>query len=97
MSELAEFPGCELIERGLADYAAGQVTPESCLLAVAWGRLQRNGLPLPARTPERFPEPELQLYELLQREGGDAYSRYNALLRRLISFEQSLARQHSRS
>ena len=97
MSELAELPGCELIERGLADYAAGQVTPESCLLAVAWGRLERNGLPLPARTPERFPEPELQLYELLQREGGDAYSRYNALLRRLISFEQSLARQHSRS
>ncbi len=97
MSELAEFPGCELIERGLADYAAGQVTPESCLLAVAWGRLQRNGLPLPARTPERFPEPELQLYELLQREGGDAYSRYNALLRRLISFEQTLAQHHHRS
>ena len=97
MSELAEFPGCELIERGLADYAAGQVTPESCLLAVAWGRLQRYGLPLPARTPERFPEPELQLYELLQREGGDAYSRYNALLRRLISFEQTLAQHHHRS
>ena len=97
MSELAELPGCELIERGLADYAAGQVTPESCLLAVAWGRLERNGLPLPARTPERFPEPELQLYELLQREGGDAYSRYNALLRRLISFEQTLAQHHHRS
>lgn len=97
MTAFTDFPGAELIERGLADYTAGQVTPESCLLAVAWGRLQRNGLPLPTRTPERFPEPELQLYELLRREGGDAYGRYNSLLRRLISFEQSLARQHSRS
>ena len=97
MIDFPDFPGAELIERRLADYAAGQVTPESCLLAVAWGRLQRNGLPLPARTPDRFPEPELQLYELLRREGGDAYARYNALLRRLISFEQSLAQHHHRS
>lgn len=97
MTAFTDFPGAELIELGLADYAVGSVTPESCLLAVAWGRLQRNGLPLPARTPERFPEPELQLYELLQREGGDAYARYNALLRRLISFEQSLAQHHYRS
>ena len=97
MTAFTDFPGAELIERGLADYAVGSVTPESCLLAVAWGRLQRNGLLLPARTPERFPEPELQLYELLQREGGDAYARYNALLRRLIRFEQSLAQHHYRS
>lgn len=96
MTAFTDFPGAELIEHGLADYAAGLVTPASCLLAVAWGRLQRNGLPLPARTPERFPEPELQLYELLRRQGGDAYSRYNALLRRLISFEQSLAQHHHR-
>lgn len=95
MTAFTDFPGGELIERGLADYASGQITTESCLLAVAWGRLQRNGLPLPARSPERFPEPELQLYELLRREGGDAYSRYNSLLRRLISFEQSLERQNA--
>jgi hypothetical protein len=41
-------------------------------------------------------EPELQLYRLLRREGGDAYSRYNALLRELISFEQALDRRTSR-
>lgn len=92
MTALTQLPGGELIERGLTDYAAGGITPEACLLAVAWGRLQRGGVPLPVRAPERFPEPELQLYALLQRDGGDAYARYNALLRRLISFEQSLAR-----
>ncbi len=36
------------------------------------------------------PDAELQLYRLLRQEGGDAYSRYNALLRELVSFEQAL-------
>jgi hypothetical protein len=31
-------------------------------------------------------EPELQLYQLLRQHGGNAYSRYNALLRELLSF-----------
>jgi hypothetical protein len=30
------------------------------------------------------------LYRLLHQQGGDAYSRYNALLRELISFEHAL-------
>lgn len=95
MINLSQLPGGELAEKGLADYAAGRVTPEACLLAIGWGRLQGAGLPLPARAPERFPQPELQLYELLRAEAGDAYARYNALLRRFISFEQALAqRQH---
>jgi len=33
---------------------------------------------------------ELQLYELLKRNGDAAYSRYNALLREMISFENAL-------
>lgn len=88
-----QLPGYELIQPGLADYAAGRVTAESCLLAIAWSRLQRGGLPMPLRTPDHFPEPEIQLYALLREQPGDAYSRYNALIRRLISFEQSLERQ----
>lgn len=96
MSTLAELPGGDLIERGVADYAAGRVTLESCLLAIGWPRLQRGGLDLPGKTPQHFPEPEMQLYTLLRNEGGDAYSRYNALMRQLISFEQSLdQRQNS--
>ena len=33
---------------------------------------------------------ELQLYRLLREEDGDAYSRYNALVRELVSFRQAL-------
>jgi hypothetical protein len=39
---------------------------------------------------KRFPEPERQLYRLLRQEGADAYSRYNSLLRELVSFENAL-------
>jgi hypothetical protein len=95
MISIEHLPGGELIQRGLADYAAGRVTPESCLLAVGWSRLQRNGLALPAKSPSRFPDPEIQLYNLLRAEAGDAYSRYNSLIRRFISFEQSLEHHHA--
>ena len=44
-------------------------------------------LPAAADEPEH---PELALYECLCREGGDAYSRYNAYIRRLVSFERAL-------
>jgi hypothetical protein len=96
MIALDQLPGGELIRRGLSDYAEGRVTPESCLLAVGWSRLERGGLSMPAKTPVSFPEPEMQLYSLLRSEQGDAYSRYNSLLRRLISFEQSLEQHKTR-
>jgi hypothetical protein len=41
-------------------------------------------------------EPELQLYALLGQETGDAYARYNALLRELVSFENALDRRARR-
>ncbi|WP_395747020.1 hypothetical protein [Prosthecobacter sp.] len=93
MITLDQLPGEDLIRRGLADYSEGRITPESCLLAVGWSRLQRSGLPMPVSSPARFPEPEMQLYALLCAEKGDAYSRYNALVRRLISFEQAMEKQ----
>ncbi len=33
------------------------------------------------------------MWSLLRRQGGDAYSRYGALLRELVSFEQALDRR----
>ena len=95
MNEIGTLPGSELVQRGLADYAAGLVTQASCLVAIAWPRLERAGLALPAPACASFPQPEIQLYQLLGGEPGDAYSRYNSLLRRLVSFEQSLERQNS--
>ncbi|MFL5935999.1 MAG: hypothetical protein ACJ76U_04075 [Gaiellaceae bacterium] len=50
-------------------------------------RLRRLGFDI----PQAFPSPEHRLYELLRTEYGDAaHGRYNALLRRLVSFERAL-------
>ena len=58
-------------------------------MGIARSRLARAGLIQDVVAPAPV-EPELQLYRLLRLEGGDAYSRYNALLRELVSFESAL-------
>ena len=87
---LAGMPGEALIRKGLADAEAGRRTVESCLAVIARPRLRRAGL-YPVETTINEPnEPELELYRLLREQGGDSYSRYNALLRELASFEAAL-------
>jgi len=88
------LPGEPLVRQGLADLQSGRQTAPACLVSIARSRLDKAGL-LERSTPSA-PEPELELYRLLRREGGDAYSRYNSLLRELISFEQALDRRISR-
>ena len=81
------LPGGDLIERGLADQAAGRETVESLLVEIGAPRLARLGLPARARTTGW---PEHRLYDLLAAEEPDtAHSRYNALIRRLVSFERA--------
>jgi hypothetical protein len=42
--------------------------------------------------PNPIPSPELRLYALLTESDGDAaHGRYDALVRRLVSFERALA------
>jgi len=38
--------------------------------------------------------PSHRLYELLEREGPGAYSRYNALVRRMVSFARAAEHPH---
>jgi hypothetical protein len=83
------LPGEQLVKRGLQDLVAGRVTPAACVVAVAGRRLENAGL-LPAGVAARISDPELTLYRMLREEGGDAFSRYNALLRELVSFNQAL-------
>lgn len=92
MIALTQLPGGNLIFQGLADHAARRLTVEACLIAIARTRLGRAGLTIPPG--HDIPEPEHQLYALLEKEPGDAYSRYNALIRQLISFSQALEHQH---
>jgi hypothetical protein len=82
------LPGEELVDRGLRDLAAGVESVEALLVSIGAPRLQSLGLsvPLPIHRAEG------RLYRLLQREHGDGgHSRYNALVRRLVSFERAHA------
>jgi hypothetical protein len=85
--ELERLPGGDLVRKGLADLAESRETIEALLVSIAAPRLASHGLL--AAAP--LPEPEHRLYERLAREDPDsAHSRYNALLRRLVSFERAL-------
>jgi hypothetical protein len=95
MSELLQgLPGEALLREGLADFQSGRCTVPACLVGIARSRLRRAGL-ITGVVAGSFPEPERQLYRLLGQEGGDAYSRYNALVRELVSFEQALDRRQN--
>lgn len=85
------LPGGELVRQGVSDFQSGRPTIPGFLVAIGRTRLIRAGL-LPSSVRNPFSEPERQLYRLLCDAGGDAYSRYNALLRELVSFEQALDR-----
>ena len=79
------LPGHELVDKGLADLAAGRETVESLLVQIGRPRLERLGFEV--RKGER---PEMRLYEVLYDEHRDgAHSKYNALIRRLVSFERA--------
>jgi hypothetical protein len=93
---MSGLPGEKLVRQGLADFQSGLRTIPACLVRIARPRLSRAGL-MPQSVPGEFSEPELQLYELLKLEGGDAYSRYNALLRELVSFENALDRRNRKT
>jgi len=89
---ISGLPGEALIRLGLADYSAGLHTVPACLVGVALTRFRRAGL-LPPTAGREIPDAELEIYRQLRKEGGDAYSRYNALMRELVSFEQALDRR----
>ncbi len=81
------LPGCDLIERGLDDLGQGSETIPALLVSIGAFRLRRLGLPVPERT---IPSPEIRLYQKLQESDPDAaHSRYNALIRTLVSFERA--------
>ncbi len=92
----AALPGWEIISSGLDDVAADRLTPAACVISIIWPRLSRAGLVDAAQQLRRVPEPERELYRLLRAQGGDAFSGYNAILRRAVSFERALDRATSR-
>jgi hypothetical protein len=87
MNDLSSLPGADLLDKGLQDLRAGRESPEALLVVIGAPRLARLGIDLPAHQLDR---PEHRLYLLLARDDADtAHSRYNALIRRLVSFERA--------
>ena len=83
------LPGGDLIEKGLRDLAAGIESSSSLLVEIAHPRLRSLGISIPQRSFQK--DAELRLYRSLRVENPtEAYSQYNALMRRLVSFEQAL-------
>ena len=87
------IPGAGLIEKGLEDLQQGRRSEEALLVSIGAPRLRALGI----EVREPLGDPEHELYALLSESRGDgAHSAYNALVRRLVSFERALACAASR-
>ena len=88
LANLEPLPGATFVQRGTEDLDAGRESAEALLVSIGAPRLRSVGIEL--STP--IASPEHKLYALLARERGDAaHSAYNALIRRLVSFERAAA------
>lgn len=85
---MSELPGEDIVLAGLRDLAAGVESVEALLVSIGKTRLGSLGYEVP--TP--IESAEHRLYARLAAEDEDsAHSRYNALVRRLVSFERAAA------
>ncbi len=82
-----QLPGGERMLQGLQDWRKGRTTSNSCLVVIAFGKFRAAGL-VSGEAP--FLKAELVLYDLLKKEGLNAYGRYNSLIRELVSFGRAL-------
>ena len=81
------LPGGDLIETGLEDLRTDGETIPALLDAIGAPRLRLIGINRPDNLPKN---PEHRLYDLLsESDPHSAHSRYNALIRRLVSFERA--------
>ncbi len=84
--DITGLPGGDLIATGLEDLEQGRETIPSLLVSIGAPRLRRLGYAV----PRGLPQPEQRLYALLALgDSAAAHSRYNAWVRRLVSFERA--------
>jgi hypothetical protein len=76
------------VETGLRDLVAGIASVPALLVSIGAPRLRCLGVAIPR--VESDPEHRLYL-QLHDEDPRAAHSRYNALIRRLVSFERALA------
>ena len=80
------LPGEDLVETGLADLMRGVESVEALLVSIGAPRLDGVGVAVPRPVADAG----RKLYDLLAAEDPlSAHSRYNALVRRLVSYERA--------
>ena len=83
------LPGSDLIASGIDDLQSQRETVAALLVAIGAPKLRSLGLEVPQDLPSN---PEHRLYDLLSAtESDSAHSKYNALIRKLVSFERAIA------
>jgi hypothetical protein len=88
LTRCPDLPGADLVAEGLRDLAAHRVSEAALLVSVAAPRLRLLGLPVAAP----LDDPEERLFaRLTERHGDAAHGRYNALIRRMVSFSRAAA------
>ena len=81
------LPANDLITAGINDLLCQRETIPALLVAIGAPKLRSLGLKVPEHLPVN---PEHRLYDLLAaNEPDSAHSRYNALIRKLVSFERA--------
>jgi hypothetical protein len=86
-ADLRAVPGADLIVSGIEDLRRERDSVEALLVSIGAPRLAAAGISVPAP----ISSPEHKLYARLAAEKANgAHSAYNALIRRLVSFERAV-------
>ena len=82
----------DLISAGIRDLHDRRETMAALLVSIGAPKLRSLGMQIPDIPPTFATSPEHRLYDLLAADSADAaHSKYNALIRRLVSFERALS------
>jgi hypothetical protein len=82
------LPASDLVSAGIVDLQNQRETIAALIVAIGAPKLRTLGLEIPSIT---LSNPEHRLYDLLSLDGSDsAHSKYNALIRKLVSFQRAL-------
>jgi len=82
------LPGEDIISAGIQDLQLRRETIPALLVAIGAPKLRSLGVKVPNPLPSN---PEHRLYDLLSADEPDAaHSKYNALIRKLVSFQRAI-------
>ena len=85
----SSLPAEDLVRSGIDDLRNHRMTTAALLVAIGSPKLKQLGIEVPEHDSSC---PEHRLYDLLTKDWADsAHSRYNALIRKLVSYERAVA------